>query len=81
MDNNKLDKLKEIAYEIKPSCGTCTFFKQYSDEDFGDCQKHTYQHQKHSGGQRHLSVVQYGSCHSYEPTELAWLHGFQEFLK
>lgn len=82
MDQNKLDKLKEIGYEIKPTCGTCIHFKQFSDADFGDCQKHEYVHLKHSGGRRKLSVVRDGSCNEYERSDsLLWLHGFQELLK
>lgn len=80
MDQNKADKLKEIGYEIKPSCGTCKHFKQYVDPEFGDCGVHKYVHLKHTGGQKRLSVVVYGYCTSYEPSDLDFLHGFKEYL-
>lgn len=81
MDNNKLQKLKDIGYEIKPSCGTCKHFQQYEDAHFGECDAQDYVHLKHSGGKRKLSVVMYGSCSKYEPMNLDFLHGFKELVK
>ncbi len=81
MDQNKSDKLKEIGYEVKPSCGTCKHFQQYDDEHFGECNVNTYVHLKHSGGKRKLSVVQFGSCGKYEQGDVYFLHGFKEFVK
>lgn len=80
MDNNKLQKLKEIDYSIKPSCGTCNHFQQHEDAHFGECDEHNYTHLKHSGGKRKLSVVMYGSCPNYEAGDLSYLHGFREFV-
>lgn len=81
MDINKASKLREIGYKIEPSCGTCKHFVQRSDEDFGDCQIHDYEHLKHTGGRRRLSVVRYGQCKSFEANDnLGYLHGFKEFL-
>lgn len=80
MDQNKYNKLTEIVYAIYPSCGTCKYFVQKADDDFGDCQKHEYTHLKHSGGKRKLSVVRYGSCRNYEQGDVGFLHGFKEFL-
>lgn len=50
--------------------------------EWGECQKHTYEHQKHSTKKRHLSVVAFGSCPSFEanPAKVTEIHGFAEFL-
>lgn len=81
MDANKLQKLKDIGYTIKASCGTCKYFQHHQDEHFGECDKHEYTHLKHSGGKRKLSVVMYGSCDKYEATNLSFLHGFMELVQ
>ena len=81
MDQNKLNKLKEIGYQVKNTCGTCINFRQYTDEHFGECEKHTYVHLKHSGKPRLLSVVEYGSCPSYESADISHLHGFQSLVE
>lgn len=81
MDQNKLNKLKEIGYKIPPSCGTCVHFKQFDDMHFGECDVNEYTHLKHSGGKRKLSVVQYGSCDKYEQGDVSFLHGFVGLLE
>lgn len=80
MDQNKINKLQEIDYQIAPTCGTCRHFKQFDDMDFGECGEHVYTHLKHTGGKRKLSVVRYGSCDYYEQGDVEFLHGFKEFL-
>ncbi len=80
MDANKRQKLLDIGYRVKSTCGTCKHFNSYVDPEFGDCSLHKYTHLKHSGGQRKLSVVQHGHCNSYEQDNVEFLHGFKEFL-
>lgn len=80
MDQNKANKLTEIGYKVRLTCGTCKHFLQRSDDDFGDCQTHEYVHRKHSGGVRKLSVVRYGSCDKWEEGDTNFLHGFTKFL-
>ena len=80
MDANKRQVLIDIGYKIPPCCGTCAHFTSYVDPEFGDCGIHKYTHLKHSGGQRKLSVVQYGSCEDYKADDTSFLHGFKEFL-
>jgi hypothetical protein len=82
MDANKRLKLLEIGYEIKPACGMCVH-ANFRDEDFGTCNKVTYQHFKHVGSPRPLSILRYGSCPQYQPalSYETYIHGFKEFLK
>lgn len=80
MDQNKLQKLKDIGYKIPKTCGTCKYFQMHVDEHFGECDKHSYVHLKHSGGKRKLSVVMHGSCNEHEVDDLSYLHGFKEFV-
>lgn len=69
MDANKLKKLKEINYEITPSCGMCKFSQFAGTIDFGTCSLHTYEHLKHSDSKRELSIYRYGSCHFFIASE------------
>jgi len=68
MDQNKLKVLREVSYSIKPACGLCSFgqFRELEGGDFGTCYKFSYQHQKHTGEKRQLSIFRYGSCPSFE---------------
>lgn len=83
MDENKRKKLHEIGYTIGPSCDTCVHFQAYSDENFGTCTKYKYQHLKHTGTERSLSVYKHGSCPQYQqqPGIDNIVHGFKEFIK
>lgn len=83
MDENKRLKLIEIGYEIKPSCGMCVHSDIRDDDDFGDCNEHSYVHRKHSQGQKPLSILRYGSCPQYQPvlSYENYIHGFKEFVK
>lgn len=80
MDENKRIKLINIGYQVKDTCGTCKHFNSHADPEFGECNLHRYTHRKHTGGERKLSVVIYGSCRDYESTDINFLHGFKEFL-
>lgn len=81
MDQNKIQKLKDIGYQVKQVCGNCIHFKQFEDMHFGECHNHEYTHLKHTGGKRKLSVVQYGRCDNWEPSDdQDYLHGFKDFL-
>lgn len=83
MDANKRLKLVDIGYEIKPTCSTCSHGRfENQHELFGTCKRHDYQHLKHSGGRRELSVFQGGSCndHEFDATLDGILHGFREFI-
>lgn len=82
MDENKRQILKQIGYEIRPCCGSCKHGR-IGNTGFGDCLLHKYDHLKHSGGPRALSVYQSGWCPKFEMHDamLLKLHGFNEFVK
>lgn len=85
MDSNKLTVLKEIGYTINPSCGMCKHgvFRDIKD-DFGACLARTYDHLKHTGPARQLSVHRAGSCgdkYETDPAKAAKLGAWAEFVK
>jgi hypothetical protein len=61
MDENKRKKLKEIGYEIHPSCGMCQS-GIFEGVAWGTCKKHTYEHLKHTEETRELSIFRHGVC-------------------
>jgi hypothetical protein len=67
-DQNKLKKLNEIGYQIRPTCGICRFAEFKDKSDWGACfyEGHTYQHEKHVGAPRRLSIHRSGYCPSFE---------------
>ncbi len=81
MDDNKLAELRRIEYRIPPSCGICVFGVFVGLSDWGTCAKHEYQHKKHSGPKRKLSIYRAGSCPKFERDQevIAKLGGFAEF--
>ena len=81
MDANKLKVLREVAYKIGPSCGMCVFGK-FPNDDWGTCSAHQYDHRKHSGPPRQLSVHRLGECPTFkaDPRKSADLQGFVEFI-
>lgn len=82
MDANKLKVLRDIKYRINPSCGMCKHgvFRDIKD-DFGSCMARTYEHLKHTGDTRQLSVHRHGACDTYEidPAKAARLGPWVEF--
>ena len=83
MDNNKLKKLTEINYVVPPSCGLCRFARFSITNLWGDCSRHTYQHLKHTGPARNMSVSRFGVCDKFEPDDraLAQLGKYGKFFK
>ncbi len=63
MDANKLKKLQDIDYTIKPSCGLCVY-ASFPNNDWGLCAKHEYDHKKHDGMHK-LSIHRLGSCSEF----------------
>lgn len=62
MDANKLARLEDIGYSIQPTCGLCVHFFAPPGGEFGECDLYSYEHQKHTGPPRKLSVNRHGSC-------------------
>ena len=76
MDDNKLDKLREIGYSIRKCCGRC-LHADLSLNGWGTCLKHVYEHKKHEGGNkssnRQLSIFEHGCCDGFEMCEIGEL--------
>lgn len=83
MDSEKFKVLKGIGYVVKETCSTCIHANIRAGAMFGTCEKHSYDHQKHSGPPRQLSINRSGWCPDYVPsaTRETELHRFSEFLE
>lgn len=79
MDANKLKVLRELGYRILPTCSNCvhSFFRQ---DEWGTCDANTYQHEKHTGDRRQLSIHESGTCPKFEMSTVAHLGRFAEFF-
>lgn len=83
MDANKLKVLQDIDYRIRKCCGNCVFGVFVRSEGFGTCGIQQYEHKKHTGDKRQLSVNRYGYCEKHEisDTYVARIHGFSVFVE
>lgn len=84
MDANKLQVLRDIPYEVRKVCGLCAHgIFPTPNNDWGTCGVQQYEHKKHTGPARQLSIVKYGSCPNFEtdPIKVGQLALFQEFLE
>ena len=83
MDANKLEVLRRIGYRIQTHCGICRH-ADLSPDGWGYCDRHTYQHRKHSEERSRLSIHRTGSCMDFERDDdkiaALGLHAFEEFL-
>ncbi len=83
MDRRKLAVLRDIGYTFPATCGLCTFMRRGTkDPNWGTCTVHEYEHEKHSGEPRELSVHALGPCGEFQPGSEARdvLGGYAEFL-
>lgn len=80
MDANKLEKLKEIGYQIKKTCALCKHSKFVKGSSFGDCSVFTYDHLKHQST-KPLSVNVNGSCPKWEMKIVHDLHAFEQLIE
>lgn len=82
MDKSKSKKLQEIGYKINRCCGLCKY-AILSLDGWGTCVNHTYQHEKHTGEERDLSINQFGYCTSFELEEskVIGLHSYSDLIK
>ncbi len=68
MDENKLKKLKEVGFVMNRCCGLCSFATFSPGVGvYGECSEHTYEHKKHTGPKRDVTVHKYGYCPCFEP--------------
>jgi len=65
MDENKLKKLHQVGYDVQPCCALCKH-SEFGHNAFGTCKKHQYDHVKHTGPDRQLSINKYGCCGFFE---------------
>lgn len=65
MDANKLQKLKDIKYSIRKTCGNCKFGCFKASCDWGTCSIYTYFHLKHEK-EKSLSINISGFCRGHE---------------
>ncbi|MFA6234655.1 MAG: hypothetical protein WC824_10795 [Bacteroidota bacterium] len=61
-DPAKFAKLREIGYTIPVNCGTCTHGHFVPPSEWGICDLHFYQHGKHTGPERGISIHKEGHC-------------------
>lgn len=66
MDENKVDKYKELGYKITKVCGACIHGRFTPHTIWGTCSKYAYEHLKHTDADRQLSIHKYGACPSAE---------------
>lgn len=82
MDANKLVVLKQIGYKVHRTCGSCVNARFGRGQVWSTCDIHTYQHEKHTGEPRHLSIHVAGECPSWESGTFGdSLEGFYELLE
>lgn len=82
MDENKLEKLRQLNYTIYRCCGICKH-AEFAESDWSICLVHEYNHLKHSENVRHLSVNRYGHCNDFNigPVAVMSLNKWSEFIK
>jgi hypothetical protein len=81
MDENKRQELKRIGFVVVKCCGRCSA-GQFPHNEWGTCRIHVYQHLKHTGEHRNLSIHKFGYCQDFHnsswPSELG---AFEEFTE
>lgn len=83
MDANKLQVLQDIGYVVRDSCGSCINFDPGVASGWGVCTFHSYDHIKHTGVARQLSVNEAGWCPWFERDreDTALLGAYQQFME
>lgn len=61
MDKTKLKVLQDLNYTIRETCGLCTH-GEFPNNEWGTCKAQSYEHEKHTGPPRQLSINKYGHC-------------------
>ena len=62
-----------------PVCGLCQH-AWFPKDDWGTCTIQTYEHEKHTGPARQLSIHKYGTCKLFRlRVNVNFLGAFQEF--
>jgi hypothetical protein len=66
-DENKFAKLREIGYTIPLGCEDCSHAQFPPRGDWGECSFHRYEHKKHTGPDRGISITRFGTCPQLKP--------------
>jgi len=62
-DANKFGLLRDIGYTIPVTCGLCKHRNfPTAGSDWGTCRIHLYNHLKHTGPKREMSIHRSGCC-------------------
>lgn len=61
-DPAKFDRLREVGYTIPNVCSFCTHGNFKPGTEWGTCGLHRYEHGKHTGPDREMSIVRMGRC-------------------
>ena len=84
-DANKFQKLQEVGYTIPVTCGHCIHrdFRHNPRADWGKCQHVMYQHLKHTGPPRGVSIHRAGRCKhaTLDPTLVGTFGSFQGMVE
>lgn len=82
MDANKRKLLDQVGYEVRACCGTCRHARVSQGSEWGTCSIHSYDHVKHTGPARALSISIFGGCpqHAISAEATASLGRFAELL-
>lgn len=80
-DENKFETLRSLPYVVQKVCGLCKH-GVFPNNDWGSCSNTAYQHKKHTGDVRQVSIVKAGSCSNFEldETKATTLGAHREFL-
>jgi len=83
MDANKLEVLRDLPFIVHRVCGLCRHGSFAPNTNWGTCGRTQYEHKKHTGPARQLSIVLFGSCARFEADQQKkeQLGAYQEFLK
>lgn len=81
MDANKLEKLKEIGFNLKPTCMLCVA-GEFPNNDWGTCAINSYKHLKHTDELRKMSIHKSGSCSRFllDERKEEELESFKQFF-
>jgi hypothetical protein len=83
MDANKREKLVQIGYKVRRTCGNCQHGAIPTGKTWGTCKVESYEHKKHSDTTRELSIHGFGHCDQHEYKDGTWLDlgRFAEFAE
>jgi len=83
-DANKFQRLREVGYTIPVTCGLC-IHRDFANPraDWGQCKHVKYQHLKHTGPLRGVSIHRTGLCThaTLDPALLGALASFEEMVE